>query len=156
MKFPHPLVSPSYPYNPLPLYQKLQGQSSALFNGFHYWSPPQPTHLIPFKGLSSMKSTNPGLVKTLIFHFRLLSTMSHENLLKSIISVVHGSETPHATTSRYIVLNRKILGISNKMVSVQEEQDTPLVESDNHQQIFIWVRNNLNLLSVQGQTYIEW
>ena len=30
-----------------------------------------------------------------------------------------------------------------------------MVESDNQQQIFRWVRNNLNLPSVQGQTYTE-
>ena len=42
------------------------------------------------------------------------------------------------------------------MESVKEEHDTPLVEYDNQQQIFIWVRNNLKLPSVQGQTYKVW
>ena len=49
-----------------------------------------------------------------------------------------------------------ILEIATKLESVQEERDTPLVESDNQQQIYIWVRTNLNLPFVQGQTYTEW
>ena len=31
-----------------------------------------------------------------------------------------------------------------------------MVESDNQQQIFIWVINDLKLPSFQGQTYTEW
>ena len=42
------------------------------------------------------------------------------------------------------------------MEPVQEGQETPWVESDNQQNIFRWVRNNLNLPSVQGQTYTVW
>ena len=83
-----------------------------------------------------MKSTNPGLVKTLIFHFRLLATMSHENLLKSVISVVHGSDTPRVAASIYSFSNIKILDIKTKLESVQEEQNTTLVEYDNQQHIF--------------------
>ena len=39
---------------------------------------------------------------------------------------------------------------------MQEQWDTPLVESYNQQHVFIWVRNNLNLPSVQGHRYTEW
>ena len=69
------------------------------------------------------------------------------------MSVVHRSDPPRAAASRYSVSNIKILNIATKLESVQEEQDTPLVEFDNQQHIFIWVRNDLNLSSVQGQTY---
>ena len=57
--------------------------------------------------------------------------MSHEDLLKAVMSVVHVPDTPHAAASRYSVSNHKILEIVIKLESVQEERDTPLVESDN-------------------------
>ena len=66
--------------------------------------------------------------------------MSHEDLLKAVIYVFHGSDNPCAAASIYSVSNRKILDIATKLGSVQEEHDTPLVESDNQQQIFRWVR----------------
>ena len=71
--------------------------------------------------------------------------MRHEDILKAVMYVVHGSDTHHAAASRYSISNMKILDISIKLESIQEEQDTPLVESDNQQQIFRWVINNLNL-----------
>ena len=80
--------------------------------------------------------------------------MINEDLIKYVIYVVHGSDTPRAAASRYIVLNRNTLHIATKLESVQEEQDTSLVESKNQQEIFRWVRNVINLFSVQGQTYI--
>ena len=46
------------------------------------------------------------------------------------MSVFHGLDTPSASASRYIVYYRKIIDIETKLESVQEEQDTPLVESD--------------------------
>ena len=82
--------------------------------------------------------------------------MIDEDLIKSVISVVHGSDTPCSAASRYSVLNRNTLHISTKLESVQEEQDTSLVEFNNQQQIFRWVRNVINIFLVQGQTYIEW
>ena len=53
--------------------------------------------------------------------------MIHEDLIKAVMSVVHGSDTPRAAASIYSVLNRKILDIATKLESLQEEQDTPLV-----------------------------
>ena len=50
--------------------------------------------------------------------------------------VVHRSDTPRASASRYSVSNNKILEIAIKMESVQEEQGTPLVESDNQQHTY--------------------
>ena len=58
-----------------------------------------------------MRSPNPGLAKTLQFHFRLLVTMRRENIIKAVMSAVHRSDTPHAAASIYSVLNRKILDI---------------------------------------------
>ena len=55
--------------------------------------------------------------------------MSHEDLIKSAIPVVHGSDTPDAAASRYSFLNRDIIEVGIKMESVQEERDTTFVES---------------------------
>ena len=82
--------------------------------------------------------------------------MIHEDILKAVMSVVHGSDTPCDATSRYSVLNRKIREIAIKLISVQEEQYTHLGKSDNQQHIYRWVRTNLKFPSVQGQTYKEW
>ena len=86
-----------------------------------------------------MEPLNPILVKTLHLHFRILVTMSHEDLLKAVIYVVHGLDTPRADASRYSVSNRNILEIEIKLESTQEERDTPLVEHENQQHIYIWV-----------------
>ena len=51
---------------------------------------------------------------------------------------------------------RKILEISSKLESIQEERDIPSVESDNQQNIYRWIRTNINIPSVQGQKYTEW
>ena len=88
-------------------------------------------------------SLNPGLAKTIQFFFCILFTMSHEDVLKSAIYVVHGSNAPRAAASRYSVSNRKILEIAIKLEFVQEERDNIFVESDNKQHIYIWVRTNL-------------
>ena len=69
--------------------------------------------------------------------------MSHEDILKALIFVVHRADTPHSAASRYSVLNRKILDLAIKLEFVQEERDNIFVESDNKQHIYIWVRTNL-------------
>ena len=69
--------------------------------------------------------------------------MSHEDVLKAVMYVVHRSDTPCAAASRYSVSNRKILEIAIKLEFVQEERDNIFVESDNKQHIYIWVRTNL-------------
>ena len=51
--------------------------------------------------------------------------MSHEDLLKAAMTVVHGSDTPRATASIYSVSCRKIIDIATKLESEQDEQDTP-------------------------------
>ena len=70
--------------------------------------------------------------------------------------MVHGSDTPRDAESRYIVSNSKILDVAITLEYIQDEKDTHLVESDNQQHIFIWVINNFNLPSGQGQRYTEW
>ena len=71
------------------------------------------------------------------------------------MSVVHVSDTPCASVSRYSVSNRKIIEVEIKLESAQEERDSSLVESESQQQIFIWVRNNINLPLGQGHGYTE-
>ena len=63
--------------------------------------------------------------------------MSHEDLLKAVMYVIHGMYTPHTAATRYHVPNRKILQVATTPESIQEQRDTPLVESYNQQQIFI-------------------
>ena len=64
--------------------------------------------------------------------------------------------TPHTAATRYHVPNMKILQVETTLKLTQEDQDTPLVESYNQQQISIWLKNNLNLPLVQVQVYTEW
>ena len=82
--------------------------------------------------------------------------MSHEDVLNAVMSVVHGDFTHRTALTRYNFLNRKILQIATTLKSTQEQQDTPLAESYNQQQIFRLVIDNLNLPSFQGQGYTEW
>ena len=109
-----------------------------------------------FKGFSSLKSPTPGLTKTLQFHFRLLVTISHEDIFTALMSIIHGMSTPCTSAKKYYVPNRKTLEVSTTLEPTQEQWDTPLVESYNKQHIFRWVRNRLNLPSVQGHGYTEW
>ena len=82
--------------------------------------------------------------------------MSHEYLLKYVISFIHVMYTPRTAATRYHVPNRNILQVSTTLEYIQEQWDTPLLESYNEKQIFRWVRNNLNLRSVQVSGYTEW
>ena len=82
--------------------------------------------------------------------------MRHKDIFNSIISVVHLTFTPFTAVTRYIFPNKKILQVATKPEYIQEQWNTPLVESYNQQQIFRWVRNHLNLPLVQQQEYTEW
>ena len=62
------------------------------------------------------------IIEGLQFPVHSLVTMSHEDLPKYIIFVVHGSDNPCATASRYSVKDKKIIGIAIKLESVQDEQ----------------------------------
>ena len=72
------------------------------------------------------------------------------------MSVIHGTYTPCKAATRYHVTNRNILQVSTTLESMQEQRDITLVESYNQQQIFRWVRNQIDLPSVQGHVYTEW
>ena len=82
--------------------------------------------------------------------------MIHEDLIKSIISVINGTHNHHKAATKYHVTNRKILKLSTALESIQEQRENTLVESYNQQQIFIWARNHLNLPSAQDHGYTEW
>ena len=57
--------------------------------------------------------------------------MIYEDLFKAVMSVIHGTETPHISETRYHVTNAKILQLATTLQSIQEQQDTPLVETYN-------------------------
>ena len=82
--------------------------------------------------------------------------MSHEDLLKDLMSVIQETYNPDSAATRYHVTSRKFLQLATTLEYLQEQRNTPLVETYNQQQIFIWVKNHINLLLVQGQGYIEW
>ena len=82
--------------------------------------------------------------------------MSHEDLLKAVIYVIHGKYTPFTDETRYHVPNRNTLQVKTTLESIQEQQDNHLLESYNQKQIFRWFRNHLKLTSIQGHGYTEW
>ena len=61
--------------------------------------------------------------------------MIHEDPLKSAMYVIHGSYIPRDAVSIYSVPDRNIPEVSIELEYLQEEQDTPLVESYNQQKI---------------------
>ena len=93
---------------------------------------------------------------TLQFHYRLIFTIIHEDAFTAVMYFFHGISTPRTSATRYHVPNRKILQVATTLESTQEKGETLLVEYYNQQQIFIWVINNINILSVQGNGYTEW
>ena len=84
----------------------------------------------------SLKSSNPGLVKTLQFQFRLVVTISHEYIFTDLMTIIHGMYTPHKATTRYHVSNRNILQVATTLKSTQELRGIPMVESYNQKHIF--------------------
>ena len=67
-----------------------------------------------------MKSPNTGLTNTLQSHFRILVTMIQKDILKDVMYVVHWSNTPCDSASRYSVSNKKIIDIETKLEYLQE------------------------------------
>ena len=105
---------------------------------FHHPLAPPPSQVIlstsiddyrdnpqPLLRVISLKSPKPGLTKTTLFHFRLLFTVIHEDIIKVVMPVIHGSDTPCDAVSRYSVLDRKIPELAIKLESVQEERENP-------------------------------
>ena len=70
--------------------------------------------------------------------------MSHEDIIKAVMSVINGTHTYRTAATRYHVPNSKILQVATTPEYIQEQWYTPLVESYD-QQIFGWIRNHLNL-----------
>ena len=77
--------------------------------------------------------------------------MSHEDIFNTVISVVHRTFTHQTDATIYNVAHRKILQVAISLEFILEQRYIPLVESYNQQHIFRWVRNNLNIISVQFQ-----
>ena len=105
---------------------------------------PHPTQLLLFPSIYYQSDTTqtflrvliikvpqPGLMKTLQFHFRLLVTINHEYPLKAVMYVTNGTHIYHTSTTIYNVPNRKILEIETTLEYIQKQWDTPLIESYN-------------------------
>ena len=58
-------------------------------------------------------------------------------------------------SSFYRVPYRSIMNATTALESIQEQWVTPLVENDNQQQIYRWVRKHLLVLSGRGH-YTDW
>ena len=108
LNFPHPLLSPSSPDNPLLLYWLSYEHSSALFKGFHHSS--SPTHTChPFLRVFVIEVPHPGLLNNLQLHFHILVTMSLKDLFNSVMYILHATFIPRTDATRYNVSNSNIL-----------------------------------------------
>ena len=130
------MTSPFSTDNPLPLHLQPLAQSSDPFTVFSHWS----TSPCP-----------PTLFKT------SFSTMSYYNntILNDSMSILLRKISSRQYYSFYKVPYRAILNFITSLESIQEQQVTPLVENDNQQQIYRWVRNYLLLPSVIVD-YTDW
>ena len=54
-------------------------------------------------------------MKTLQLHFRIIFTMIHEDLLKSVMYVINGTHTYRKSAAIYHVPNRKILQVVTEL-----------------------------------------
>ena len=61
-----------------------------------------------------------------------------------------------AAASIYHVPDRNIIGVAIKLESIQEQQDTNLVESYNQQHVSIWIISHICIPLVQFRVYIDW
>ena len=120
------------------LFFEIRDTSHPGFTGFYHWSyptplSPPPPNIILFhsmnghwskrsisvllKGFHHSSSPPPhlGTPKNPRFHLCLIITTIHEDLFDSVMNVVHGIYTPRDDESRYHVLNRNIIEVSNKL-----------------------------------------
>ena len=83
--------------------------------------------------------------------------MSYDSnsVLNAVMTTLLGKISQRQTSSFYKVPYRSILNVTTALESIQEQRVTPLVENDNQQQIYIWVRNHLLLPSGRGD-YTDW
>ena len=83
--------------------------------------------------------------------------MSYNNntVLNSVIEILLIKISTIQASPLYKVPYRKILHVTIALESIQEQRFTPLVESDNQQQIYRWVRKYLLLPSGKWD-YTDW
>ena len=133
---PRPTAFPFSTDNPISFHQKPLGNYSVNFTGFCNWS----TYPCP-----------PTLFKP------SLSTMSYYNntALNYAMKILLRKISTRQASSFYKVPYRKILNATTALESTQEQWVTPMVENDNQQQIYRWVRKYLLLPLCIGD-YMDW
>ena len=77
------------------------------------------------------------------------------NVLNAVMATVLRKMSPRQASLFYKVPYRSILNATTALESIQEQRVTPLIENDNQQQIYRWVRKNLSLPSGRGH-YTDW
>ena len=137
MKFPPNAPRPP-PYPQIILFPSIdnhQDTPRALFQGLVIEAPPPCT---------------PTLLKT------SLSTMSYDNntTLNAEIAILSINISTCQDSSFYMVPYRAIMIFTTALESIQEQQVTPLVENDNQQQIYRWVRKIYHFRQVEDITRI--
>ena len=75
--------------------------------------------------------------------------------MNAVMDTVARKMSPRQASSFYKVPYRSIMNVTTALESIQEQRVTPLVENDNQQQIYRWVRKFLLLPSVRGH-YTDW
>ena len=83
--------------------------------------------------------------------------MSYDNntVLNYVMATLLRKISSRQASSFYKVPYRSIINVTTALESIQEQQVTPLVENDNQQQIYIWVRKHLLVPSGRGH-YTDW
>ena len=86
-----------------------------------------------------------------------LSVMSYNSNseMNAVMATLLRKISPRQASSFYKVPYRSIMSVTKALESIQEQQVTPLVENDNHQQIYRWVRKHILLPSGRGY-YTDW
>ena len=77
------------------------------------------------------------------------------NVLNAVMATVARKMSPRQASLFYKVSYRSILNVTTALESIQEQRVTPLVENENQQHIYRWVRKNLSLPSGRGH-YTDW
>ena len=134
---PCPTPPPFSTDNPLLLHQQPLGHSSGPFPGFRHWiTPPCPPTLF-----------NPSL-----------STLNYDNttVLNDAMEIRSRKIYTRQCSSFYKVPYRTIMNITTALESIQEQWVTPMVENDNQQQIYRWVRKCILLpLCIVYYTFVN-
>ena len=83
--------------------------------------------------------------------------MRYDNttVLNDVMEILLRNISTHQAYSFYKVTYRMALNVTTALESIQEQQVTPLVENENQQQIYRWVREYILLPSCSGD-YTDW